>query len=450
MAVPTRFATVNGRPARQAQMLSDFINSYFPTTRARAGLADRRSYLAALPDVDLARTPILNMAIQTLCFAHIGAKTGDSRLIKESQDSYGNVLSSLIQATTRPNVNNSCFEPKAVITSIMLLCLYDDAVPIPHQGKNGWATHYWGIQQLLQAYGPSILNMDEPFDRLIFWNLRMPCWFLGVARRKAIAMGQSGFLDLSDYSSHSRGPLTDFYRIAMQIPAVLERTDQQINSSASSDGLRMLCGEIITLREQMNDWFATRICISADKRLETPELFTTADTDAFDIANQAHCFMSTSTTFEEFFRFRAPGYLVKNHTYLKICLLVLDCTLLRLLHFTPLTESVIRPMSVTEIENDAFAEAADLCRSLHHYSCFEGLAYADWTDFITEIAQNFFEEFGAAKELGWCQAVRVATKLRRDHIKRTVQPKTLCRMGDAGPGFAAATRYRTRHLFATS
>ncbi|KAF2163801.1 hypothetical protein M409DRAFT_25982 [Zasmidium cellare ATCC 36951] len=427
-------------------MLSDFLNTHFPTAEARAGLANRRSYLAALPDIDLTSTPLLRIAIDTLCFAHIGSKTGDMRLVRESQASYGKVLNSLIKATSAPAGEVPYMEPKAVITSIMLLCLYDDSIPVPHQ-EGGWGTHYWGAQQLLRAYGASFLNMAEPFDRLIFWNLRMPTLFAGVARRKAIILGEPQWLALAEANVESRGPLTDFYRIVMQIPALLERTDNMMAAETDPTETEAICTDICKIRQDVKDWYEEKTRRTHGNYLEVPVTFTTEEEpNAFDMEIEEHCFMTTSDTFTTFFRFRTPGYLVKNHTYDILMGLLLDCTLLRLLHFQPESASFLKDLSPDEVERSAYDNARNLCRSIHHYSNFLSLPYVDFTDFLLDMAQNFFEEVGALKELGWCQAVRCATDLRRTRIKNTIQPRTLCRMGDAGPGFAAATRFRTRNI----
>lgn len=428
-------------------MLSDFLNTHFPTAEARAGLANRRSYLAALPDMDLTTTPLLRIAIDTLCFAHIGSKTGDLRLVRESQTSYGKVLHSLIKATSAPSGQTPYMEPKAVITSIMLLCLYDDSIPVPHRAPGGWATHYWGAQELLRAYGASFLNMAEPFDRLIFWNLRMPTFFAGVARRRAIILGEPQWLALAESNVESVGPLTEFYRVVMQIPALLERTDNTMREDVASAEIESICRDVCKIRQDVKHWYEEKTQRTHGTYLEVPITFNVEDEpDAFDLEVEEHCYMTTSDTFTAFFKFRTPGYIVKNHTYGIMVGLLLDCTLLRLLHFQPSAANFLQGVSPEEIQRSAYNNARGLCRSVHHYSNFLSLPYVDFTDFLVDMAQNFFEEVGASKELGWCQAVRCATDLRRTRIKNTIQPRTLCRMGDAGPGFAAATRFRTRNI----
>jgi hypothetical protein len=426
-------------------MLADFLHTCFPSTRARAGLADRNSYLAALPDIHLATTPLVKTAIDTLCFAHLGSKSRDPRLIRESQRSYGKVLSFLVKATSRPAQRTPAFDPRAVVTSIMLLCLYDDQIPVHLQQGNEFATHYLGCQQLLNLYGARMFNRHEPFDRLLFWSLRMPCFFIGVTRRKATVMDRSDFIGLADILPGKK-PLVGFYRIAMRLPAILESVDQVLQDGTSSS-LQPIIHELCELRLQMITWLESLCQNSIDRYWEMPEVFSVSEIDAFNMETEEHCFITTSTTFTTFFKFHSPGHVVKNHTWSAVCCLVVDCTLLRLLHFLPQSSEYMTSLrSPQQISQDAFHQASDLCRSLHHYSSFDGLAYCDFTDFITELALNYFAESGAAPQLGWCQALRVATQMRRERIRHTIQPKTLCRMADAGPGFANAVRYRTRSL----
>lgn len=429
------------------------MSSYFPTAQARADLAYRGSYLAALPDIDLSSNPILRTAVDTLCFAHVGSKNNDDRLIRQSQTSYGRVLNLLIQATNRSDGNAPHMEPKAIVTSIMLLCLYDDAIPVPFQGRNGWAAHYWGSLELLRVHGPSFLNMKQPFDRLIFFNLRMPCFFLGLARRKAILLGEDEWLALSASISDSSSRLTSFYAAGMKISALLERTDRLIESRHKSyprqqRDLSSLCNSILQIRTALVSWFRARCATPESAAKEVPSTFSVTDSDRFDMETEEHCFMSSSGTFPHLFHFAIAGCAPQNHTLLTLTCLILDCTLLRLLHFLPSTAAHL-PQSEDHVLLSAHHLASDLCRSVHYYASTDSLAYADFTDFLLEMAQNFFEEFGvrAGRELGWVQAVRCATGLRRKRIvSSSVQRKTLCRMGDCAPGVARATRWRARRV----
>ncbi|USW53906.1 hypothetical protein Slin15195_G072250 [Septoria linicola] len=427
------------------QMLSDFLESNFPSTRARAGLADRGSYLATLPDIEIATTPMLKTAIDTLCFAHIGAKTGDRRLVQRSQTSYGQVLSSLITAVNRRSGDISYIEPRAVITSIMLLCLYDDSIPLPFQGENGWATHYWGCQQLLGAHGPGFMRIDDPFDRMLFNSLRMPCFFLGVAKRKSIAQGQPEWLQLSEDMDPTGGAFTGFYRVAMRMPAILERIDDVLEGHLSHNIVQKLCVEIQSFRLEMVQWHAGLVENSKNPHWELPKVVDIADLSSAS-TNAEHLYMRRSKTFTKIFEFGLPKKVVQNHTLCAMSCIVMDCSLLRLLHFIPGCATYLLPDRLEDIEQRAFSQSTILCRSLYHYTSFDGLAYADFSEFINDIALNFFEEYGAVKEMQWCLGVRAATTVRRQRIKENVQPRTLCRMGDAGPGFAMACRYRAPML----
>lgn len=425
-------------------MLSDFLETNFPSTKARAGLADRGSYLATLPDIEIASSPLLKTAIDTLCFAHIGAKTGDKRLVQRSQGSYGQVLASLITAVNRRHGESVTIEPRTVITSIMLLCLYDDSIPLPFQGENGWATHYWGCQQLLAAHGPGFMRIDDPFDRMLFNSLRMPCYFLGVARRKNIAQGRPEWMQMADKLDPQGSTFTRFYRVSMQIPTILERVDDVLLGRLPLSTLPRLCADIRSLRQAMVQWYLDTIKRSEKPHWELPELVDIADLVSIS-GNEAHLYMESSSLFTHFYRYGLPQRILQTHTLCAMSCIVLDCSLLRLVHFQPGTLHTLSE-SLRDVEQRAFDEASNLCRSLHHYVSFDGLAYADFSEFINDIALNFFEEYGTVKELGWCQAVRVAIRMGRQRIRTKIQPRTLCRMGDAGPGFAMAMHYKTRNL----
>lgn len=387
---------------------------------------------------------MLRTAIDTLCFAHIGAKTGDRRLVQRSQSSYGQVLASLITAVNRRNGDPVAIEIRTVITSIMLLCLYDDSIPLPFQGENGWATHYWGCQQLLGAHGPSFMRIDDPFDRMLFNSLRMPCFFLGVARRKTIAQGRPEWMQLADEMDPDNGTFTRFYRVAMQIPTMLERVDDVLSARLPLIALSQLCVDLRSLRQRMVQWYLGMVKRSEKPHWELPELVDIADLVPAP-NNEAHLHMASSSIFTQFFRYGLPKRILQTHTLCAMSCIVLDCSMLRLVNFQPAALHLLSE-TLQDIERRAFDQASDLCRSLHHYVTFDGLAYADFSEFLNDIALNFFEEYGATKELGWCRAIRNAIRIGRQRIQNKIQPRTLCRMGDAGPGFAMAMHYKRLNL----
>ncbi|GIZ42230.1 hypothetical protein CKM354_000550600 [Cercospora kikuchii] len=439
-----RYISINLRPVQQMQMLSDFLGANFPSTKARAGLANRGSYLAILPDLDVESTPMLNAAINALCWAHIGAKTGDRRLVQRSQASYGQVLSMLI-TTVHKNSRLSLVEPRAVITSMMLLCLYDGSIPMPSDGENGWRAHYWACQNLLGAYGPSCIRLHDPFDKMLFNSLRMPCFFLGVAKRKKIAFGQPEWLQLAQDINPVTDTFTSYYSAAMRIPSILERVDRILAAPLMPTALKGLCQDIYDLRQDVTQWFTSLVSYSKDPSWEIPELVEITKRTPM-LNNEEHLYMRRSKVFSKFLQFGLPMKIVQNHTLAALAYIVLDCSLLRLLHFKAMTAVCIRPETIKDVEKRAFMQAVGLCQSLYHYTSFDGLAYVDFSEFLNDVALNFFQEVGATKETDWCRGIRAAMTLRRSRIKTDIQRRTLCRMGDAGPGFAMACRYKTWDL----
>lgn len=101
-ALGRRSVAIDLRPAQQMQMLSDFLESNFPSTRARAGLADRGSYLATLPDIEIATTPMLKTAIDTLCFCTYWGK--------DRRPAAGAALTDLVRCSAV--LSDNCYEQK--------------------------------------------------------------------------------------------------------------------------------------------------------------------------------------------------------------------------------------------------------------------------------------------------------------------------------------------------
>lgn len=163
--VQRRPSSVDTARLDQMQLLSDFLEMHFPSPAAKADLANRSSYLLGLPEADLSSAPMLRNAIQAICFAHAGANYKDQRLIQESQKAYGKVLGALVRSLDQSGARNN---PRIIIPSIMLLTLYDDALPDAKAVSSGWRAHYWGVHDYLKACGPAAFQMSDPFSRMLF------------------------------------------------------------------------------------------------------------------------------------------------------------------------------------------------------------------------------------------------------------------------------------------
>ncbi|TKA33606.1 hypothetical protein B0A50_00442 [Salinomyces thailandicus] len=430
---------VSCRPVQQAQILSSFLELHFPSKAAKADLAHRRSWLLGLPEVDLAEAPLLRNAVDTVCYAHLGSQQKDNRLQQEARHSYGRVLCGLMQELERPRNRH---DPKHITAAMMLLCLYDDALPQPQSAVSGWAAHYLGAQEFLRACGPTTLDLSVPFDRLIFMNLRVPSIFPGIARRRAVMLGQPEWIAFGQRNAQANHSLAVLYGSALQIPGVMEEAERLIDRRGTDQDLLALFTKIQQLQDSMHSWITTRSAMASYWGKHLTDVVYLSDSEAFDMTVEEQCVMESNTAFLSHYRF-ADYRMAQDFTLYLVFMMVLNCTLLRLLHYRPESGPHHLRRTAEDVGRDAFATASDMCRTIHCQSGFESQGIAGFIELLTALSQAFFEEIGAADKIGWCQTVRCATQLRMERLRST-QPKTLCRVGDLTEDFAAVGRFKMR------
>lgn len=367
-----------------------------------------------------------------MCLAHVGSRYGEEQLIRGSRSSYAKVLLGLAREV---NGASSRYDARTIMSSIMLLCLYDDNIPSPKSETDGWKAHYSGAINYLQSQGPSVLDMSQPFDRMMYANLRMPNIMIGMARRKAVVLNGPEWRRLASLHLSQGNCLAGLYHFALQIPALMERVESIIHEKPNPLQVRILCDDLIHLADRFHEWWAVwGMDFEAD-------VVHVSDQDAFDMSIEDHVFMSTSATFCSFFKFSTRKYALEMAVYWTF-LFILDCTLLRLLHFQPMTPRSARD-DVHVLLKTLHSIASHLCRSLYHFSSLDSQGTTSHMQLMVRLAHNFFEETGAFKELGWCQAYLCAMGLRMERLKST-QPPTLCRMGDLVDELCNISQFRVR------
>lgn len=428
---------VDASRMNQIQLFSDFLEMHFPSPEAKADLANRKSYLMGLPEIDLSSAPMLRSAVEAICYAHAGANHKDQRFIQASQKAYGRVLNSLVRCINSSSKQN---DPRIIIPSIMLLTMYDDS--LPEAKSAGWRSHYWGVHEYLRASGPSAFSMSEPFSRMLFLNLRVPTMFLGIARRKGVVLSEPKWRALGNVTGLGATPLGRLYPRALQLPGLLEKTDTFLRKNTYNDA-KQLMRELMGLRGELLTWSMTESSF-ADKTIKYFTPVDASEDDVFDFDIEEHLVMSSNTTFESLFDFSSYK-VAQDYALYWIFALILDCALLRILYFRPDTEAFIKPRTGADTQRDAATRAKYLCRSAYYFAKFDSQGITSFLDATVALAESFFTETSALKELGWCQSIRVANQMRLKRL-REKQPKTLCRLGDMVADLALSTRFKTRNI----
>lgn len=428
---------IDGGRMDQIQLFANFLETHFASPEAKADLINRGSYLMALPDIDLSSAPMLRNAVEAVCYAHVGATRQDQRLVQASRRAYGRVLNALVRSLNNPGKPT---DPQVIVPSIMLLTLFDDS--LPESKSTDWRAHYWGVHEYLRATGPSAFPMMEPFSRMLFLNLRIPTMFLGIAKRKAIVLSEPKWRALGHTSGFGSTPLGRLYPRALQLPGLLEKTDTCLRKNTHADA-KLIMKDLMTIRGELVTWSTTESSF-ADKTIKHFTHVDASSDDIFDFDIEEHLVMCANTTFESYFDF-SSFKVAQDYALYWIFALIVDCALLRVMHFRPDTEKCIRPRTRAETERDAANRAKYLCRGAYFFAKFDSQGITSFLETQVALAESFFSETSAVKELGWCQSVRVANQVRLMRL-REKQPKTLCRMGDMVGDLATATRFKSRRL----
>ncbi|KAM3423124.1 hypothetical protein BST61_g580 [Cercospora zeina] len=431
--------TIDQRSMQRNQLLYAFLQSYFPSDpEPEVWLARHMSPLLVLPELDLS-SPMMSSAIDTLCLAHMGRNERDRQLVYASQDAYGKVLSSMRRALSgRPASRATSRE---VIASCLLMSVYNDSIP-GSSSFNNYATHLFGAAQYAQACRPSCLDPSVPFDQKLLMWLRFQSLFVCVARRKTFFWSQHEWRAME--ARFDPGGSRSWYPLLVPLPGLLELADRHLRRPGrAAPQVRAaldLCRDLDTFREKHHEWAEVDF---AGK----PGIVYVTDPDDFDMEIEEHLFMTTSSAFTSFHAFHDAAHAMRCMVSWFMAL-VSDCTLLRLLAAYPSAQDHIK-RSPEQVEQKAFQSATEICRSVCYYSMLNSLAYAHLLCVVIDLVQVFFEEFGALREAGWCQACLIATDLRLQRVRHQ-RHETLCRVGDLNGAFTKACRYRTMPVAATT
>lgn len=223
----------------------------------------------------------------------------------------------------------------------------------------------------------------------------------------------------------------------------MEQADKLLRIQKERQPLRAdLCRALAAYRKQVLD--SIEGTLAHDSWIVSVD-----DLSQFDMSIEEHCVITTNTTFP-----KARWFVERRQAFEArmawIFCLISDCTVLRLLYSSsPLQKCEIERIlgkSTKDIENSTFEIVKEICRVVAYFSTSKSLPDAQFNTTYLEMARRFYEEYGAIKEIGWCQACLIAAELRVARLKSVNQP-TLCRVADLAPGFIGAIRYRRPHQY---
>ena len=169
---------------QRTQMLSIFVDDHY-----EFGTEPRHEYLKGffptISRMDVAASPLLRTAVDTLCCAHLGHSRQSTPLMLRAQSDYGCLLQSLTRIVNSPPMADAAlrFKHRDVLTALMMLAvlgLYDNPLP-PRERIEFFMMHLKGAQLYLRSKGPEALDWSSEIDRVVYENLRTTSLLFGIA-----------------------------------------------------------------------------------------------------------------------------------------------------------------------------------------------------------------------------------------------------------------------------
>ncbi|KAF2479565.1 hypothetical protein BDY17DRAFT_41517 [Neohortaea acidophila] len=413
---------INSRSLEQLQMLSNVLEHHFPSRLGEASSAKLGSFLGRVPALDLS-SPLVSHAVDSLCFAHFGAHNGDKSLLRVSQVAYGHAINALRREVTR--LDHPTSNHRKLLYAIMVIGLYDDAMPLEHRRQNSWEVHYWGVHEYLQR------------------NLRLPLLWLAMLRRRPLVFARSDWVQATTFPEHfyiNKSNQKDWYMIASRLLGALGRAEQLMSENGRTTVSQLLDGfhSIDRICQELNAW------LLGEREHRHARQVALKDEDAFDPTIEEHIFILTSRTFDDFLDYKGATTITRV-SVVWFLLLTAECMKLRFFYIDAFART--RPARTREgLEGLACRHAKEMCRMVFSFSRLTAIANAHWMSLMLRIAHGFFEDFGATREAEWCLGCGIATRLRIKRMEKT-EPPTLCRMANLGATanvLAGCARYKPR------
>lgn len=217
------FATPQSLPSPAAEkslIYSAFMDTYLPK---RIGPMDSHfSFLQHLITTPGLRSEVSD-SLDALAMVQVGSIYKDQNLLRQAVKAYSKSLGGLVRTMSTKGVVEDDYA-LATVTVLATCEFYDEIAQV----GDGWVRHIEGSQQLLAARGPESIQSDLALT--LFCNMRHGALSHALIARKACFLGSPEWRAVA-----WRVPYVDMatilYDSALQVPGVLERTDQ-LNSES--------------------------------------------------------------------------------------------------------------------------------------------------------------------------------------------------------------------------
>lgn len=237
-------ATLMSPTANRSQLYATFVDIYLPK---KTGPLDHFSFYETIANQPTEQTALLE-SLDALSLVSVGSLRKDRAILNESVRAYGQAMSSLVKAFSRPE--NAHDDDLLAATTVLTSCaLYDEI----GQHDVAWGKHVNGTQQLIAARGPQ--SLQTPLAMLLFSNTRHAALVWALIERKAPYMALPEWREMA-----FRAPIQDsstlFYDAAIQIPGLLERKDQLGASlGLSTHNVDAILADCAGVEQVMREWY---------------------------------------------------------------------------------------------------------------------------------------------------------------------------------------------------
>ncbi|KAF2484766.1 hypothetical protein BDY17DRAFT_135210 [Neohortaea acidophila] len=372
---------------------------------------------------------VLISTLETICFSHLSYVSRNPRYTCQSYISYAQTLKLLQAALARGPLVVDMVRRRELLTSIVLLAQLPDSITNNQAVHESWRVHLWAAIEYAAASAPAVLDFDHPLEAKLMHSIQVNGTLLAISRRTALPVHPRW---LENKRLWYQGVTRPFFHV----PSALEKADAALCKEDNALDIEILSHELEQLRLETE---------LGEQPWQSARKLTKLEDVDLDQDIEEHAAVTSLATFDNLYVF-TEFVAARRFTTTSQLMLVIECTLLRLLHSardagTPIPTS----RTIEQIENNAFRLASNICMTSHHISRMQTIGNAMLVQLGLSMARQFFEEHGDQAQMEWCDACLAANGRRLVRIEAALPPSR-CRINAIIPGWVAACKYQTSGL----
>ncbi|GAB7359320.1 hypothetical protein MBLNU230_g5971t1 [Neophaeotheca triangularis] len=217
---PPPTQSIHSPAATRSALYQTFLDLYIPRSSPVTG--DHFSFFNKLFSITTPPHAALTAGLDALSLCQIGSIHKDTNLLRSASASYGAALNALHRSLAGMKSEQAVRDDNVLAAvTVLTVCEFYDSMGDP-QGQ-GWGRHVHGMENLLEARGPSTLESDLSLQ--LFSHARQGSLCHALIERRELKFARPEWR-----AAAFRCPIVDrstwFCDVAVRLPGLLERHDR--------------------------------------------------------------------------------------------------------------------------------------------------------------------------------------------------------------------------------